>query len=392
MSTKDHPRYTEVKTALLCHVPFFSSLLFDLMEVHIGRFDDKFPPGMSPTAATDGKNIWIDERFLASLEVPEAVFLFCHEIGHTIWMHMSRGRHYMDNGFDGEPFNPRAWNCAGDYLINDMLVASKVGTMPKQGLLDSKYRIADMTVEDVYRDLKDRWEKGGATGNDSMDVHILSMPAISDPELKRAVQTAVDHAKAQGKLPKQLERFANDFVKPQVSWKERLRYHVMRNIARDATTWTRPHRRRLLTQGVYLPAYTGFGAGDVVVAIDTSGSIGEKELNLFCSELDQILSDCNPTSVWLLGCDSEVNSEFELQAGDTLVGNPPKLGGGGGTDFRPPFAWVDARGGRPSALIYFTDMYGPFPEDPGYPVIWCKTTEIKAPFGEEIFVDTGKES
>lgn len=388
MSTsKENLRYTEVKTALLSHVPFFSSLLFDLMDVHIGTFPEKFPPGMTNTAATDGKNIWVDEKFLNSLDTPEAVFLFCHEIGHSIWMHLSRGKYYQDNGFDGEPFDPNAWNCAGDYLINDMLVEAKIGQMPNGGLHDSKYRINDMTAEDVYRDLKDRWKKGGATGNGPMDVHILSMPEHSDMEVKRAVQSAVDHAKAQGKLPKNLERFAEQFVKPQVSWKERLRYHVTRNIARDATTWSRPHRRRLVTQGVYMAAYTGFGAGDVVVVIDTSGSIGSNELNTFCSELDNILSDCNPTSVWLLGCDAAVNSEFELQAGDSLVGNPPALGGGGGTSFKPPFAWVEERGGRPSALIYFTDMYGDFPNDPGYPVIWCKTTDVKAPFGEEIFVD-----
>ncbi len=382
-------RYTEVKTALLSHVPFFSSLLFDLMEVHIGKFPDKFPPDMPHhTAATDGKNIWIDEDFLEALEPPEAVFLVCHEIGHTIWQHLTRGKYYLDVGFDGEPFDPRCWNCAGDYLINDMLTASKIGRMPEGGLLDSKYKINDMTAEDVYRDLKDRWKKnGGAFGNGPMDVHILEVPAITEAEMKRALQTAVDHAKAQGSLPATLERFANEYVKPKVSWKERLRHHVIRNIARDATTWSRPHRRRLLTQGVYMAAFTGFGAGDVVVAVDTSGSIGPKELNTFCSELDVILSDCNPTSVWLVGCDAAISSEFELMAGDSLAANPPNLGGGGGTSFKPPFRWVEERGGKPSALIYFTDMYGDFPDDPGYPVIWCKTTEVKAPFGEEIFID-----
>lgn len=386
MNANDNVRYTEVKTALLCNVPFFSQLLFDLMNVEIGKFPDKFPEGMTPTAATDGKNIWIDEDFWNGLKVPEALFLVCHEIGHMIWMHMTRGKHYLDNGFDGEQFNPRAWNCAGDYLINDMLTESKVGRMPAGGLLDKKYRINDQTTEDVYRDLLKNGNHN--KGNGPMDVHILGTPKITDTEVKRAVQAAVNHAKSQGKLPASLERFADQLVAPQVSWKERLRYHVARNIARDATTWVKPHRRRLLTQGVYLPGYTGFGAGDVVVVIDTSGSIGPHELNVFCSELDQILSDCNPTSVALIGCDAQINSVQMLEAGDTLAGNPPKLGGGGGTDFRPPFEWVDKEGARPSALIYFTDMYGPFPENqPAYPVIWCKTTEIKAPWGEEIYVD-----
>lgn len=400
--SQEHPRFTEVKTAMLVHVPFFSSLLFDLMNVEVGKFPHIFG-GLTPTAATDGKNIYIDQDFFQKLKLPEAVFLVCHEIGHAMWQHMARAKHYKDMGFEGEPFDPRRWNHAGDYVINDMLVKSNIGKMPEGGLIDPKYT-SDMLVEDVYRDLKDKMppqkttticigngqgqqaEDDGNSG-DTLDVHIHSVSDINDAEMKRAIQTAMEAAKAMDKLPAALERFASNFLKPQVSWQERLRYHVTRAISRDATTWTRPHRRRLVTQGVYLPTYTGFGAGDVVVVVDTSGSIGEHELNTFFSELDDILTTCNPTGITLIGCDAAISSIHHLMAGDSLKDNPPKLGGGGGTSFRPPFEWVDKEGATPSALIYFTDMYGDFPpQEPAYPTIWCKTTSVKAPWGEEIEV------
>src|SRR5690606_1665097 len=97
---------------------------------------------------------------------------------------------------------------------------------------------------------------------------------------------------------------------------------------------------------------------------------------------------CQPESVTLLGCDAAVGSVFHLLPGDCLRSNPPKLGGGGGTAFEPVFDWVEQEGPKDvSALIYFTDMYGSFPQqEPHYPVIWCKTTSQKAPWGEEIEV------
>lgn len=400
----EHPRWTEIKVAMLVHVPFFSSLLFDLMDVQIGRFPHIFG-GLTPTAATDGKRIFIDQDFLSSLKLPEAVFLVCHEVGHAMWLHMDRAMRYKDLGFEGEPFEPRRWNYAGDYVINDMLVKSGIGTMPTGGLLDKKYT-SEMQVEDVYRDLKDKVpppkqvtitigeggdgqqaESDGNTG-DTLDVHIMAEGQVNDAEMKRAIQTALDTAKAQGKMPAALERFANEFLKPNISWQERLRYHVTRAITRDATTWSRPHRRRLVMQDLYLPAYTGYGAGDVVVVVDTSGSIGQGEINRFFSELDDILSNCNPTSVTLIGCDAAINSVHHLAAGDDLKSQKINLGGGGGTSFRPPFDWVDQHNMHPSALIYFTDMYGDFPaSEPAYPTIWCRTSKVACPWGEAIDVD-----
>lgn len=394
-NAEDNPEYTKIKTAMLVHVPFFSSLLFDIMHVEIGKFPQFFGENQKGTAATDGKNIYFDEDFLKSLKLPEAVFVMCHEIGHAMWMHMARAKRYLDMGFEGEPFDPRRWNIAGDYVINDMLVKSGIGKMPPVGLIDKKYT-SDMQVEDVYRDLKDQIPppkcveigiSGHGNHGDTLDVHIHTPCDINDAEMKRAVQTALEAAKAQGKVPEALERFAMNFVKPQVSWQERLRYHVARAVARDATTWTRPHRRRLITQGVYLPTMTGFGAGDVVVVVDTSGSIGQAELDTFFSELDDILMNCRPTMVALIGCDAAISSVHILEAGQSMRENPPKLGGGGGTSFVPPFEHVEKEGWKPSALIYFTDMYGDFPsEAPPYPTIWCRTTEVHAPWGEEIEV------
>ncbi len=156
-----------------------------------------------------------------------------------------------------------------------------------------------MLVEDVYRDLMKNQPppKGGGGGDGDgkqgdgnpppegsnggvpssdgvpgkkpMDTHVYEPAQVTEAEMKRAIATAVQQAKAMGKMPSQLERWVEETLRPQINWKERLRLLVTRMASRDATTWTSPHRRRLVSQRVYLPSYTGFGAGEIVCATDT---------------------------------------------------------------------------------------------------------------------------
>ncbi len=393
----DHPQYTEVKTAMLLHVPFFASILLDMMNVKIGKFEGVWPAHMKHTAATDGKTIWFDKDFFEKLKLPERVFVMCHEIGHAMWCHMARAKHYFDCGFDGEPFNAGRWNRAGDYIINDMLVKSKIGKMPSFALHEPTKYPSDMLVDDVYRKLKDDPNDGEGPGEGeggSLDHHINQPPpggSGSQAEWKRAVATAADAAKSQGKLPADLARLVEEILDPKVPWAEKLRSSLTRCAGRDSTTWTKPHRRRLLTQGIVMPSYTGFAAGHIVFVVDTSGSMSDDEVAQGLGECDAILADCKPESVTLIGCDARVNSRVELYSGDSLADTPPKLGGGGGTSFKPPFELLEEEGIIPACLVYFTDMYGDFPDDPGYSVIWCSTSEdMEAPFGETIFVELDK--
>jgi predicted metal-dependent peptidase len=138
-----------------------------------------------------------------------------------------------------------------------------------------------------------------------------------------------------------------------------------------------------------MPSYTGFNAGHIVVAVDTSGSISEKELTVFLSELQQILDMSKPIRCTVLAIDADVHDVTELMPDDSLIDNMPPLKGGGGTSFVPAFEWCTREGIEPATLIYFTDMYGSFPgEVPEYPVIWCSTSKSRpAPFGETIDID-----
>ncbi len=408
---KAKQRFTEMRTAMLLHTPFFASLMLDMMTVKVGKY-----PSID-TAGTNGKTIWFDEDFLATLDLPEAVFVCCHEIAHAMWLHMDRGRKWMDVGLHGQPFSFGLYNVAADYVINDMLVKSSVGRMPKCGLHDQKYT-GDMLVEDVYKDLMPKNppppqggggkgppqdgsgqgapedsnggvpSKEGVGGKQPMDTHIYEPAAVAEAEMKRAIATAVQQAKAMGKMPSQLERWVEETLRPQIDWKERLRLMVTRMATRDSTTWTSPHRRRLVSQKVYLPSYTGFGAGEMVGVTDTSGSMGAKEFDASWAEFSDIIMNCRPERMWLMACDARVHNVHELPSYHDIYSSRPEMRGGGGTDFRPAFEKVEELGICPAVLVFFTDGYGTFPDEaPNYPVIWVMTTDVEAPFGETIKVE-----
>jgi predicted metal-dependent peptidase len=385
-----------MKSAVLMHVPFFAALLLDRMTMKVGKFPN------IPTAGTDGKTVWFDEDFLNSLTLKEAMFVCCHEVAHAMWMHMDRAKKYEGLGtVNGRPFNAMKWNMAADYVINYLLREANIGTMPAGGLFDHRFT-SDMSVEEVYALLPDPPPGGGCSGSGGkgggsggrddkpgFDVHVPAPAEASQEEWKRAVAGAVQAAKAAGKLPGPLERFAEALLNPQVTWQEVLRRRLMALVGRDSHTWAKLHRRRLVAQGVVMPGYTGHAAGTIVIAVDTSGSISDRELTVFLTEVQAILDDVQPQETVLIACDTRVQDVYTLYPGDSLAALQPKLGGGGGTFFDPPFKWAEERGVRPDALVYLTDMYGTFPADPGYPVVWCATSDREGPFGETVRLEVG---
>jgi predicted metal-dependent peptidase len=124
---------------------------------------------------------------------------------------------------------------------------------------------------------------------------------------------------------------------------------------------------------------------NVVIAVDTSGSITDEEMREFVSEVDTLKSQVN-ARVLLHACDERLDEHgpwtFEPWEAFSL---PASLCGGGGTDFRPVFEWVERDRIHPDVLVYFTDAEGEFPSAaPQYPVIWLVKGKGKVPFGERI--------
>ncbi|RSZ60707.1 hypothetical protein HF313_18595 [Massilia atriviolacea] len=144
--------------------------------------------------------------------------------------------------------------------------------------------------------------------------------------------------------------------------------------------------RRFVHAGLYLEALVQERV-NIDVAIDTSGSIGPDELEQFASELRAIVSSYPHILCRLYFCDTELAGPYELGPDFKL----PRVRGGGGTEFRPFFNYLNRQQGerQVDAAIYFTDGEGRFPtKPPHYPVLWVALPGAipseRFPFGQVI--------
>ena len=196
------------------------------------------------------------------------------------------------------------------------------------------------------------------------------------------MQQAAVAAKARGNLPGALERFARAAVKPRVDWRSVLR-RFMQAAARQDYSWRMPNPR-FVAHGLYLPALRSEAMGEILVAIDTSGSVDEVMLGQFAAEIQAIADELQPERIRTLYADARVRGEQETERGDGF--RLERFPGGGGTDFRPVFRRLEELEIQPVAVVYLTDLDGIFPQEPpaGVPVLWASTDDRPAPFGEVV--------
>lgn len=380
--------------------------LFGLLSLNLEPKEDN----TVPTAATDGRYLYFNKDFIADIfdkfKYDGVCFIVAHEGLHPGLLHLFR-RGSRD---------PLLWNAAGDYVINGILVSC--GMKPLPGCLyDPKYD--GWSTEQVYEDLRKQVEenaisvaldgdfvvvesKSGRKGikGKTIDSHNKWGGAGQDESERRTMEkeweskltAAVEAVKSQGNVPASIARMVKRIKEPRVDWRSILAELVHRT-SKDFT-WSYPDRR-LITSDVYLPSLGCVDYGDdisnaeIVIAVDTSGSIGEEELIQFLSEASGVVIP--PTVIYLLACDAEVHYAQTMVIGEGTSEDEIRellvsadLKGGGGTDFRPVFEWVEKNRIWPDAMVYFTDSYGTFPDKaPRYPVIWgiVGDYDVKVPFG-----------
>ena len=212
--------------------------------------------------------------------------------------------------------------------------------------------------------------------------------------MERAIKQAASAAKARGNLPGNLASLIDELVTPQVPWREMLRTEMMINSNADENDWNRPNRRRLVSDTpIIMPTLTGTSSGELVIQIDTSGSVSDKEIVSMLTETKAICDETTPEVVTILWVDARLQEidvlETPEEFDDVLERVRTKgAAGRGGTDMCVGFDWCEENMVEPDHFICFTDMGTGFPEEPPYPVTWCSTVRgEKGPFGRTIFVD-----
>lgn len=372
-------RISNARVAILLDDPFFGSMLMQLKCIEDASI---------PTFCTDGVVIRYSPHFSATLTDSQIRGVLIHELHHVIYLHPWRR----------ENRHPKGFNIACDHVINLSMV-NWIETLKSRGLV-SAYELPEggccdpqykgLCEEEVYAKLPK--DGGGGDGGDGYGGDGNGFGEVEDApgnesqrresldQAKINIVNAVNIAKMAGKLPAGMERYAEEITTAKVDWKTKLMAFVVTTL-RDDYSYRKP-RPLWLADDIVLPGLYGEGCGHVVVAVDTSGSIGDNILNAFAAEMRSIHQTVKPEKLTVIYVDAEVAHVDTFNPHDTFELNPK---GGGGTDFRPVFDYVEEQGIRPVCLIYLTDGQGTFPETPPpYPVLWVLTEPCEVPFGESV--------
>jgi predicted metal-dependent peptidase len=402
------------RTRLILDKPFLGALV---MHLPLKAADPKW----CETTATDAKFFYYNPGYIGRLTLEQTQFVLAHEAMHCALSHFARRHHRQKH----------RWDVACDYAVNMILDEERMRG-PEDALMSAAYR--GLTAEEIYpllhedppektqdmhlfdpdnqdgnegepqeqdagQDRGDQSEQEEGEGGgrpepreaepsepqQAGDLQEAPPPPPRDPDKldeqwKSRLAAAATAARQAGKLSESLMRFVDDLLSPQLPWRALLARYMM-NAARDDYSFQRTSRRegeafmpRLYSQSV-----------KVVLVLDTSGSVSRDELQEFLSEVDALKAQVR-ADVVLHACDDRLAEAGPWRyAPWEPLELPEGVAGGGGTDFRPVFEWLDREQESPDLLVYFTDAEGPFPRQaPHYPVVWLVKGKAPVPFGERI--------
>jgi predicted metal-dependent peptidase len=365
--------------------------------------------------ATDGERLLFNPEDVLRLSREERIAVFAHEVMHCVMQHHTRQGHR----------ELALWNEACDLAINPGLAAAGfklVNGMFQPGSGRFAKLPAGKTAEWYYEKLREDRDgkKGGKKGgqnpgpgeqpgegggagqpgdeeglesNDPGGNGGVIEPGHGSPAAKReseaewqmATTNAIRAARTRGRLPADLDRLVNEALTPKVDWKAVLREFVSKQ-ARNDYRWMPPNRRHI-HEGLYLPGMRSEELGELVIAVDTSGSIDGPLLQAFAGEITGIIDAFN-ASCTVVYCDSKIQHVQQINAQDGPVVLEAK--GGGGTSHVPVFDWLEKHPSESPIVVCLTDLYTEFPDvAPSIPVLWCVygNHNPKAPFGQIVKVD-----
>jgi len=421
-------KLASARTKLILEKPFLGALVLRLPMVE-GNAD------WCKSTFSNGKKFYFNRDYISALTADQTQFALAHEALHCALSHFARRQHRIKH----------RWDMACDLAINPMLINDGLKP-PVDALYLRQYE--NMTAEEIYPCLEDnendkdreleqnlnensdndegeggtgdqqdqkegeqQKQKSDSRGQGQEDGGVREENSTNsdgqdkgerppeeegegepDPLTPQEIETlstqwqqrmasAAQQAIQAGKLGGSMARMVDHLLQPRLPWRMLLARY-MNMVARDDYTYSRPSNRRG-DPAVY-PSLRSAQA-EVVVALDTSGSISDKEIGEFISEIDAIKSQLR-ARITLLACDSVLDAEapWYYEPWEEFA-MPKKFKGGGGTSFIPVIEWAEQQDRAPELIVYFTDAQGKFPnKEPPFPVIWLVKGKTPVPWGQRV--------
>jgi len=367
---------TKAKSQLNSKHPYFGMLASRLKHEQNSQID---------SFASNGVRFIYNHEYIQKRSMDELFFILTNCVMHHILSHSARK---LDR-------KGPLWQLATDYAINNMLKKNKF-KIPDGANYNRDFR--NMYSEEIYEILKEQMQvtsekssyddvellsnfikDNAGDGSIFKKVENITKDKIQD-EWDYAASLAKEVAQKKSLTPLGLERFAKKVKTNDIDWKFEL-YNAINKHMRNNYAFMPPNKRHLY-RGVALPSLSS-DTLSLIVAIDTSGSIREDVLSAFIAEFKFIMQNFPSVAIELLIADAKVHAHHTFMGGDDI---DFVLKGGGGTDYRPVFDYVEQNLPMSSMLLYFTDGDGIFPRiSPAYEVLWALSqNKNKVPFGRKV--------
>ena len=375
------------KMDLLRKMPFYGDIVMRLPFIE--------NPNIS-TARTNGGKIEYNPEFLLAQTRGQRNFILMHEVFHVLLFHYKR---------NGER-NPKLWNTAADMIVNSMLMsltrcmreASIPFERPVEGIFANVN--ADETVENLYDKLlvdNQRMGKNAkkvmvrlnnrCSDNTPVEVDVpddIVCARISRQAAARRISRLgvgvlrVAHHNGDGSnLSEQMilqiiresastnrSSIGSYFVPNQIfglteskriKWQTLLRDFFVEELS-DESSYTTPERK-YIHMDLILPGYgqTDEKIEEIWAFVDSSGSIGQDEMEQFLTQLYRIAKEFKcifNICYW----DTQVTDVYKkiLKEDDILKSQPSHSGG---TDINCVYQWLKENRVRPDIMLILTDGY-----------------------------------
>ena len=392
LSAKD--KLIRARVHLQSENPFFSYLVMRLNIVGFNEILKDSQRNDKLTMAVDAKgNLYYSDDFVNSMTDKQIKGVLCHEVLHCAFEHMIRAKNR----------NHELWNIATDLVINDLLVTNNFD-LPKEGLIPENHtftkfvknpivdldkKSAELVYEELFNQLPKQQQK--ALSSMGFDGHIYSDESTgkqaeeiqkSAKEWRKALIEASTYAKIRGNLPVGIDRIVGELTQEKINWRDMLYRYITNEIPYDYS-YSYPSKRSQ-SLGVYMP-HIRKERIDVVVAIDTSGSIQQTELNEFLSEMVGIAKSFHNIKMTAIICDCKIYDVLVFENGSIAKILETKVKGGGGTSHKPVYDYIQENIPQTKILINFTDGHTDYPDEESTRTIWAISTggleSEKIPFG-----------
>ena len=366
-------KITKVKIQLQESHPFWAYLI-----LRMNMEEDKrkvLPPYGGMGVDPKGHMIY-NKEFVDKLSENELSFCLAHEVSHLIFEHLMRlGNKDM-----------MLWNIATDTAVNYIL--EKNNFVPPKGILrtggNGKITIFGTHISDLHKKSSEQiydelgnnqalrkalskmkggyrikiGEGGSQSEAKSFDEHKfgegMSKKEMDDAKekWKDGVIEASTHAKSRGLSPCGMDDIIGKILNPKLNWKQLVKRYIVSHLPVDFS-FSRPNRK---FRHVILPGVIKENI-EMVVAIDTSGSVSKNDLRQFLGECMSIARSHKNLKMTLIQCDAEIHEviEFNTYNAAKIANIVPK--GRGGTSHEPIVNWMLENAPNCRLLIIFSDGY-----------------------------------